>query len=160
MGLDGRPEQSRTGMRIGSIVLGLMILGLIVSGGVIVSGRLATGNRPVAGSPTASDVVGGGGAVAGSSTPTGGTLSVAGVGNERTLACSDSIVSIVSISGVGNTVVLTDHCARVGVSGVNNTVIIDEAGAIDVSGVNNKVVFHSGTTELSHSGFDNTLERG
>jgi hypothetical protein len=165
-------EPRRTGMRVGWIVLALLILGLIVGGIAIVSGRLAPAHQPVAGTPTTAPVVGGGGAVpgrspapsAGPSTaapaprpPSGGALSVAGVGNERTLACNDSVVSI---SGVDNTVVLTGHCTRVDISGVQNTVTIDEADAIDVSGMNNKVVFHFGTPELSQSGFDNTLERG
>ena len=176
-------SKPRVGMRVGWIVLGLLILGLVVSGGVIVSGRLASTSRPVTGSPTTPAVVGGGGVVPGrapvttsmnpsrtvmpsaspttagtvSSAPPGGALSVAGVGNERTLACNDSAVSI---SGVDNTVVLTGRCARVDVSGVNNTVTIDEAAAIDVSGMDNKVVFHTGTPELNQSGFDNTLERG
>ena len=79
------------------------------------------------------------------------------MGNQRTLACNDSVVSI---SGVDNTVVLTGRCNRVDVSGVQNTVTIDDAGSIDVSGLNNRVIFHFGTPELSQSGFDNTIQRG
>jgi hypothetical protein len=89
--------------------------------------------------------------------PLGAAISVAGVGNQRTLACNNSIVSV---SGVDNTVVLTGRCDRVDVSGVQNSVTIDDAGAIVVSGLNNRVVFHYGTPELSQSGFDNTLQRG
>lgn len=175
-------ERPRTSMRIGWIVLGLMVLGLIIGGGAIVSSRLAAGHRPVAGNPTAPAVVGGGGSVPGNSAapssrpsltpipttppttavtvsnaPPGGAFSVAGVGNNRTFVCNDSIASI---SGVGNTVILTGYCARVDISGVNNVVTIDETGAIDVSGMNNKVVFHSGTPELNQSGFDNTVQQG
>ena len=175
-------EPRRTGMRVGWIVLGLLILGLIVGGIAIVSDRLAAGGRPVADTPTGSPIVGGGGVVSDpsavppvspsataapkpsptstatvSSPPPGGLLTVAGVGNQRTLACNDSVVSI---SGVDNTVVLTGRCNRVDVSGVQNTVTIDDAGSIDVSGLNNRVIFHFGTPELSQSGFDNTIQRG
>ena len=175
-------EPRRTGMRVGWIVLGLLILGLIVGGIAIVSDRLAAGGRPVADTPTGSPIVSGGGVVSDpsavppvspsataapkpsptstatvSSPPPGGLLTVAGVGNQRTLACNNSIVSI---SGVDNTVVLTGRCDRVDVSGVQNSVTIDDAGAIVVSGLNNRVVFRYGTPELSQSGFDNTLERG
>ena len=151
-------EPRRTGMRVGWIVLGLLILGLIVGGIAIVSDRRAASGRPVAGpsataapasSPTSTATV--------SRPPPGTALSVAGVGNQRTLACNDSVVSV---SGVDNTVVLTGRCDRVDVSGVQNSVTIDDAGAIVVSGLNNRVVFHYGTPELSQSGFDNTLERG
>ena len=151
-------EPRRTGMRVGWIVLGLLILGLIVGGIAIVSDRRAAGGDAVAGpsataaptsSPTSTATV--------SRPPPGAAISVAGVGNERTLACNNSIVSI---SGVDNTVVLTGRCDRVDVSGVQNSVTIDDAGAIGVSGLNNRVVFHYGTPELSQSGFDNTLQRG
>ncbi|MFZ4372842.1 MAG: DUF3060 domain-containing protein [Mycobacterium sp.] len=153
------PSEPRgTSMRVGWIVLALLILGLIVGGIAIVSDRRPAGGGPVA-RPSAT--------AAPTSSPTSTatvsrpapvrTLSVAGVGNQRTLACNDSVVSI---SGVDNTVVLTGRCDRVDVSGVQNSVTIDDAGAIGVSGLNNRVVFHYGTPELSQSGFDNTLQRG
>ena len=151
-------EPRRTGLRVGWIVLGLLILGLIVGGIAIVSDRRAASGRSVAGpSATAAPTSSPTSMATMSRPPSARTLSVAGVGNQRTLACNNSIVSI---SGVDNTVVLTGRCDRVDVSGVQNSVTIDDAGAIVVSGLNNKVVFHYGTPELSQSGFDNTLERG
>jgi len=151
-------EPRRTGMRVGWIVLGVLILGLIVGGITIISDRRAAGSRPVAGpSATAAPTSSPASTATVSRPPPGGLLTVAGVGNQRTLACNDSVVSI---SGVDNTVVLTGRCDRVDVSGVQNSVTIDDAGAIVVSGLNNRVVFHYGTPELSQSGFDNTLQRG
>jgi hypothetical protein len=170
----------RVGLRLGWIALGLLVAGLVVGGGAILAGRSAT---PVSGRPT---MIGGGGTVAENpttptlsqrptgtgiapplappssaapvpTTPSGQAVSVAGVGNERTIACTDNVVSI---SGVDNKVVLTGHCSRVDVSGLKNVVTIDSADAIVVSGMNNAVVFHSGTPELDNSGLDNTLGRG
>lgn len=165
---------ARVGLRLGWVLFALMVIGLIVGGSAILAGRDST---PVAGEPT---MIGGGGTVAETpsapgvppspatsaapplvvpppTTPSGGAVSVSGVGNERTIACTDNPVSV---SGVDNNVVLTGHCSRVDVSGVRNTVSIDAADAIVVSGLNNAVTFRSGTPELSRSGLDNTLERG
>ena len=158
------PER-RIADRVGWIVLGVLILGLVIGGVASISGRLTAGNRPVTGTATAPTVVGGGGTVPSSSPsrpsrpspPTGRTVSVAGVGNERTIACDDTIVSI---SGVDNTVVLTGQCARVVVSGVKNVVTLERSGAIDISGMNNRIVFRSGTPDITQSGIDNTVERG
>ena len=164
------PER-RIADRVGWIVLGVLTLGLVIGGVAIVSGRLPDGNRPVAGTATAPPVVGGGGTVPRNSpsrpsplsptntpsTPTGRTVSVAGVGNERTIACDDTIVNI---SGVDNTVSITGQCARVVVSGVKNVVTVERTDAIDISGMNNRIVFRSGTTDINQSGIDNSVEHG
>ena len=153
--------------RVGWIVLGVLILGLVIGGVAIISGRFPDGNRPGAGTATPPTVVDGGGTVPRSSpsllsptkapsTPTGRTVSIAGVGNERTIACDDTIVSI---SGVDNTVSITGQCARVVVSGVKNVVTVERTGAIDISGMNNRIVFRSGTPDINQSGIDNTVER-
>ena len=145
--------------RIGWAVLALLIVGLAIGAVAIVAD-----DQPSAGSPETPDIVGGGGpvpekpAVTKSVTPQPAeSLSVAGVGNNRTLVCGDKAASV---SGMGNTVVLTGRCTRVDISGIQNTVTIDEAGVIDVSGMNNKVVFHSGSPKLNESGIDNTVQRG
>lgn len=161
------PER-RIADRVGWTVLGVLILGLVIGGVAIIAGRFTDTNRPEAGTATAPTVVGGGGTVPRSSpsrlsptsttsTPTGRTVSIAGVGNERTITCDDTIVSI---SGVDNTVVLTGQCARVVVSGVKNVVTLERSGAIDISGMNNRIVFRSGTPDINQSGIDNTVERG
>ena len=145
--------------RAGWAVLALLIVALAIGAVAIV-----VDEQPSAGSPMTPEIVGGGGpvsekpAVTKSVTPQQvESLSVAGVGNTRTLACGDKVVSV---SGVDNTVVITGRCTRVDISGIQNTVTIDEAGVIDVSGMNNKVVFHSGSPKLNESGIDNTVQRG
>ena len=107
--------------RIGWAVLALLIVGLAIGAVAIVAD-----DQPSAGSPETPDIVGGGGpvpekpAVTKSVTPQPvESLSVAGVGNNRTLVCGDKVVSI---SGVDNTVVLTGRCTRVDISGFQNTV--------------------------------------
>jgi len=154
--IDERPSAVS---RVGWAVLVLLIVGLAIGAVAIVAD-----DQPSAGSPETPDIVGGGGpvpekpAVTKSVTPQPAeSLSVAGVGNNRTLVCGDKAASV---SGMGNTVVLTGRCTRVDISGIQNTVTIDEAGVIDVSGMNNKVVFHSGSPKLNESGIDNTVQRG
>jgi len=152
-------ERPIAGSRAGWAVLALLLLALALGAVAIVADE-----QPNAGSPVPTGLVGGGGPVPEEPALTTavtlqpvGSLSVAGVGNNRTLACDDKLVSV---SGVDNTVVLTGRCARVDISGVQNTVTIDEAGVIDVSGMNNEVVFHSGSPELKESGIDNTVRQG
>lgn len=157
----------RPGLRAGWIVLGLLVLGLVIGGGVMITERLAAHSKPVAGRPT---VAGGGGSFT-PVPPASGTrppytlpppatrnreINVAGIDQDETHACTDSVVSI---SGVQNRVVLTGHCTRVDVSGVRNTVIIEECDAIVVSGLDNNVTFQFGSPEVSESGFDNKVAR-
>jgi hypothetical protein len=89
--------------------------------------------------------------------PAGGEISVAGVGDNRTIACNDTIVDI---SGVSNTVVLTGECRSVNVSGVENTVTVNSARAITASGFDNRVTYLSGTPDVQNSGDSNVVEEG
>lgn len=89
--------------------------------------------------------------------PTGGSLSVSGIGENRTIGCDGSVVSV---SGVSNTVVITGHCARLTVSGVQNSIDVDAVDSIDASGFNNKVIYHSGTPKISNAGDSNVVQRG
>ncbi len=89
--------------------------------------------------------------------PPGGKLSVAGINENRTIACNDSIVSV---SGVSNTVVITGHCASLSVSGLQNAVTVDAVDAIDASGFNNKVTYHSGSPKISNPGDSNIVQQG
>lgn len=177
-------QEPRGGLRIGWVVLGLMVAVLVVSGGLLIARPSTTAGRPVA--EPSSGVAGGGGRFSGTTPATPASppsvsiqtfpeipippqipspppsaydtsINVAGIGRSETIDCADRPASI---SGVENKVVLTGHCGRVDVSGVNNSVTIDSADAIDVSGMSNQVRFHSGNPELSSSGLDNTLERG
>ncbi len=171
------PKPSQ-GMRVGWIVLGLLIVGLVVGGTAVFANQMVSTTRSLTNLPTTPRISGGGGqfttshgaptpeppvappstsAATVSEAPTGGTISVAGVGETRTIACNDSNVSV---SGVSNHVVLTGHCAEIDVSGVENTVTVDAADAITASGMNNRVTFHGGSPDINQSGIANSVEQG
>jgi hypothetical protein len=92
-----------------------------------------------------------------SAPPAGATISVSGVGENRTIACTDNIVSV---SGVSNTVVITGHCTRVSVSGVKNSITVDAADTIEASGMENQVTYHSGAPKIKKSGQANVVQQG
>jgi hypothetical protein len=87
----------------------------------------------------------------------GSHLTVAGVGQHRTIACNETTLSI---SGMENTVTVTGHCISVSVSGMDNAVAVDSAESIVVSGFDNRIVFHTGEPKTSSSGRGNTIDRG
>ncbi|MEE2853126.1 MAG: DUF3060 domain-containing protein [Actinomycetota bacterium] len=89
--------------------------------------------------------------------PPGTELSVAGINENRTIACNDNIVNV---SGVSNTVTITGHCTSLSVSGVQNSVTVEAVEAIDASGFNNKVTYHSGAPKISNSGGSNVVQQG
>ncbi|OBF60399.1 hypothetical protein A5753_20600 [Mycobacterium sp. 852002-51971_SCH5477799-a] len=89
--------------------------------------------------------------------PPGTELSVAGVNENRAIACNDNIVNV---SGVSNTVTITGHCASLSVSGVQNSVTVEAVEAIDASGFNNKVTYHSGAPKITNSGGSNVVQLG
>jgi hypothetical protein len=161
-----------SGIRIGWIVLALLVVGLFVGGGAIVwtnlSNRSApgfpfvsggdstftTGSRPSRSTATPPGPSSSAGTVA---TPTpGGSVTVSGAHADKTIACDDSVVTI---SGMANTVVITGHCTSVEVSGMNNVVTIDTADTITASGMDNKVTYRGGSPKITKSGFDNTVEQ-
>jgi Protein of unknown function (DUF3060) len=88
--------------------------------------------------------------------PPGGQISVAGVGETKTITCNDNDVSV---SGVSNTVTITGHCTTVTVSGMQNKVTLDESDQINASGFDNVVTFHSGTPDVN-SGGSNVVQQG
>jgi len=90
-------------------------------------------------------------------TPRGTQLSVAGINENRTIACNENIVNV---SGVSNTVQISGHCASLSVSGVQNAITIDAVDTITASGFNNKVTYHSGTPKISNSGESNVVAQG
>ncbi|CAJ1501643.1 DUF3060 domain-containing protein [[Mycobacterium] holstebronense] len=85
------------------------------------------------------------------------TLTIAGAGENKTLACDGRYVSV---SGVSNTVELTGQCAGLTVSGIGNVITVDSTPKVTASGLNNRVTYHSGDPDVSTSGFDNVVERG
>ncbi|CAM4373493.1 hypothetical protein MB901379_00473 [Mycobacterium basiliense] len=91
------------------------------------------------------------------SPPAGSSLSVVGVNEHKTITCNDSIVSV---SGVSNTVVISGHCTSLTVSGFDNNVTVDSADIIDASGLNNEVTYHSGSPKVSKSGSGNQVGQG
>jgi Protein of unknown function (DUF3060) len=87
----------------------------------------------------------------------GKQLSVAGISENKTIACDGGSVSV---SGVTNTVTITGHCATVTVSGMKNAVTVDSADAIRASGFNNQVTYHSGSPQVDTPGDSNVVGQG
>lgn len=157
---DGR--SAGRGARAAWIALAVIAVGLAVSGVVIVaqwlgrSDSASPGPGPVErSSPSPTPPVPP--VSTGSAAPQNQMIVVTGIGTTRTIGCARGPVSI---SGAGNTVVLTGECSRVEVSGVANTVTVETAEAISVSGTDNRVRFRSGQPAVESSGTGNTVERG
>jgi Protein of unknown function (DUF3060) len=89
--------------------------------------------------------------------PAGGTVTVTGVGQNRTFACNDNIVTV---SGVSNTVTITGHCTSLNVSGVKNSITVDAVDSIVASGVENQVTYHSGSPKITKSGQSVVVQQG
>lgn len=175
------PMPSGGGAGRGWIVYGVVaaILVAIIGGTVVLFANVFSSVNSVidtfGGSPTASSGGGGGPFGAPSSRsggnrppaptiapapsvgPAGEQISVAGVRDNKTIACNDSVVNV---SGVSNTVVITGQCRSLTVSGVENTVTVDAAATISASGVNNHVTYLSGTPQIDNSGDSNVVEHG
>ena len=88
--------------------------------------------------------------------PPGGALSVAGMGENKTLECNDNRVSI---SGVNNTVTITGHCTTVTVSGMQNKITLDTSDRISASGFDNVITYHSGSPDIDNAG-NNVVQQG
>jgi hypothetical protein len=88
--------------------------------------------------------------------PPGGQLSVAGMGENKTLECNNNHVSI---SGVSNTVTITGHCTNVTISGMQNKVTLETSDQINASGFDNVVTYHSGSPDINNAG-SNTVQQG
>jgi len=89
--------------------------------------------------------------------PPGGSVGVSGIGENKTIACNDSIVNV---SGVDNTVVITGHCTSLTVSGMDNVITVDSSESIEASGFDNRVTFKSGSPKINKSGGGNVVEQG
>jgi hypothetical protein len=86
----------------------------------------------------------------------GEQLSVAGMGQTKTLDCNDNSVSI---SGVSNTITITGHCTTVTVSGMQNKITMDTADSIQASGFDNTITYHSGSPDINNAG-NNVVQQG
>jgi hypothetical protein len=89
--------------------------------------------------------------------PPGGSLTISGIGENKTVACNDNIVTV---SGISNTVTITGHCTSLTVSGMQNTITVDAADNIEASGFNNKVTYHTGNPKISNFGGSNVVQQG
>jgi hypothetical protein len=87
----------------------------------------------------------------------GGSLTVKGNGETKTIACNDGYLTV---DGRDETVTVTGHCARVSVDGVIHHVTVDSADTIDVDGVNNVVTYHAGSPHVTKSGAQNNVQQG
>lgn len=175
----GTAAPTRAGLRLGWIVFALLVAALVVGGGLLLVGSaqntvpgvpvaaeppdpptqslLPTARpeppvQPSTGAPVTPEIP-----VPPGGPPGGGALSVSGIDRNETIDCAGRTVTV---SGVGNAVVLTGRCDRVDISGVRNSVRIDEAAEIIVSGLDNDVVYLSGNPRLDESGLRNRLSRG
>jgi Protein of unknown function (DUF3060) len=88
--------------------------------------------------------------------PQGGSLTVKGNGETKTIACNDGHLTV---NGRDETVTVTGHCSSVSVDGVIHHVTIDSADTIDVDGVHNVVTYHSGAPNVTDSGM-NSVKQG
>jgi hypothetical protein len=87
----------------------------------------------------------------------GQPVTVTGINENRTIACTDNSVIV---QGIQNTVTITGHCTDITVSGIQNTITVDAVDTIGVSGMQNRLIFHSGEPQISNSGQDNVVEQG
>lgn len=87
----------------------------------------------------------------------GTTLTISGIGTNKSVTCNDNIVII---SGANNTVDITGHCTAVTVSGFENVVTAESTQEIAVSGFDNKVTYRTGEPQVSESGNGNSITRG
>jgi hypothetical protein len=89
--------------------------------------------------------------------PPGGNLTVSGMNENKTMVCNKSAVVV---NGISNTVVISGHCARLTVLGVQNSVTVDAADTIEASGFNNHVTYHSGSPSITKTGDSNVVQQG
>ncbi|MBP1823194.1 DUF3060 domain-containing protein [Mycobacterium sp. OAE908] len=88
--------------------------------------------------------------------PSGGSLTIDGNAETKTIACNDGHLTI---DGREETVTVIGHCNRISVDGVIHHVTVDSVDAIDVGGLKNVVTYHAGSPEISAGG-SNTVQRG
>jgi Protein of unknown function (DUF3060) len=87
----------------------------------------------------------------------GTTLTISGIGTNKSVTCNDNIVII---SGANNTVDITGHCTAVTVSGFENIVTAESTREIAVSGFDNKITYRTGEPQVSESGSGNSIAQG
>jgi hypothetical protein len=86
------------------------------------------------------------------------TLESTGYGNTVTVgACNNGNLKLSSYRIAFN---VTGHCASLSISSYDNKVNVDSVDNIIVSGYNNDVTYHSGTPNVTDSGYTNNIQQG
>ena len=153
---------TRSSSRLRWILIGALIIGPMVFAGTIAfftvhqmsRGGLTTLAPPPSAFPSNAPAPP---LPAGPLPPAGGSLSVNNINGNQPLTCNDSIVTV---SGVSNTVVIRGHCKSLAVSGVQNSITVDAVDSIEVSGFNNRVTYHTGSPSIDKSGAQNAVQQG
>jgi hypothetical protein len=171
----GTPQRSPSGNRVWWILAAFFVIGVIALAGGIAAysaHRLSRGSvvmlsptpsiSPTSVAPSASgtQTPGTGPPMPPTSEPAappGGSLSVAGINENHTIACTDNAVIV---SGISNRVVVIGHCTTLTVSGVQNSVTVDAADTIEASGFNNQVTYHTGSPSINKVGESNVVQQG
>ena len=140
------PPVKTAGLRGFWIVLAVFAVGAIalVAGVAVLGAHLLSSRGSIISSPSVRPSI------------SRGNLTVGGIGQNRTIACNDSVVTV---SGITNTIVLTGHCASLSVVGSQNVVTVDTADTIDASGIENHITFHSGSHNVANNGISNVVAK-
>jgi hypothetical protein len=86
------------------------------------------------------------------------TLESSGYSNTVTdHACNNGKLRL---SSYGIVFYVTGHCASLTISSYDNNVTVDSVDSINVSGYHNTVTYHSGTPQISDSGYNNAVQQG
>jgi hypothetical protein len=93
----------------------------------------------------------------GTSTETGGSLSVNDSAQTKTIDCAGRNVSL---NGSANTLTFTGSCGALSVNGSRNVVAIEKVGQISVNGSGNRITWGSGDPKVSNNGTGNTVGKG
>lgn len=158
------PTSTRSSIRLRWILIGALIIGPIAFAGFLAvntahqmsRGGLTTLSPPPSVSPSNAPAPSTP-FPAGPLPPAGGNLSVSNINGNQALTCNDSIVTV---SGVSNTVVIRGHCKSLTVSGVQNSITVDAVDSIEVSGFNNHLTYHTGSPSIDKSGVQNVVQQG
>jgi hypothetical protein len=87
----------------------------------------------------------------------GGSLSVGGNNQTKSIECNDGSVNL---SGNNGSFTVTGHCAVVGVSGNNTHVTVDTADIINAGGINTVTIYHHGEPKVTKSGINVSVSSG
>jgi hypothetical protein len=87
----------------------------------------------------------------------GGSVSVGGNNETKTIECNDGSVSL---SGNNGNFTVTGHCATVNVSGNNTHATIDWTDVIVAGGINTVTIYHKGEPKVTKGGINVSVSQG